>query len=459
MFIMQKPDDLPKPLVAIAGARQPAPSFSRQSQPVSFKPWIITGIAGILLVIGTLGSWGFVAPITSAIIALGQVTVDTNRKQVAHLEGGVVDQLLVRDGSQVEAGQTLIKLDATRARARIEILRAGIDQNLAQLTRLKAELSGASTVDYPDELLARKETPSVQELLEGQTMTFEARRLTNQGQVDILERRVEQLQQEVIGLEAQLDSEKRRKVIIDQEVKSLDSLFKNGHVSQQRMLALHREAVQMEGNIGAIEANIARSMQSIGETKLQIIQGEKEFRQEVLNDIGTARSALADLREQYSAAFDVLQRIEIIAPVSGTVVGLTTHSVGAVVRPSDTILEIVPDQDALLIEVQIQPQDVDNVGLDQESHIRFTAFKQRTTPLLIGQVSYVSPDIVQDPKTGLAHYVARISVEKNELERLGEARLYPGMPAEVMITTGSRTAIQYLVQPIVESMNRAWREN
>ena len=425
----------------------------------SFMPWIITGTLCIAAVFGTLGSWGVAAPIASAVIALGQVTVETNRKQIGHLEGGIVETLSIRNGSHVKAGDNLISLDRTQAKARLAIVRGGLDENLARLARLKAEASSAAQITYPRKLLDRQENPLVNELIRGENEVLSARRLALDGEIEILNRRVDQLELEVLALEVQLDAETRRKEIVDQEVSSLEPLFKQGHVSLQRLLALRREAVQMEGNIGSVKANIARSKQAIGETKLQIVQLTKEAQQNVLTEMGEVQSNLKELREQYSSARDILNRMDMIAPVSGTIVGLNVHSKGAVIRPGETILEIVPDQDALLIEVQIQPQDVDSVAVGQESQVRFTAFKQRTTPLLGGAVSYVSPDTLQDSRSGRAYYLARIAVPKDELDRLEDAKLAPGMPAEVMIRTGSRTAVQYLVQPIIESMDRAWRED
>ncbi|MEM8794113.1 MAG: HlyD family type I secretion periplasmic adaptor subunit [Pseudomonadota bacterium] len=452
----------------VVGDQKADPAQTQQRQkdpkgpavPNDYSRWVKTGVLCILLVLGTLGGFGIAAPIASAVIAAGNVTVDTNRKNVAHLEGGVVAALHVRNGSHVDAGDVLIELNETRARARISILQAGIDTNVARYTRLAAEAAKLETLEFPSELTDRAEEKAVTEVIKSETEVFEARRLTIIGQTDILERRVEQLNQQVVGLEAQLEAEQRRKEIIDQEIETLEPLFEKGLISLQRILALRREAVQMEGSIGSIFAEIARSKQAVGETRLQIIQTEKQFQEEVLSELIQTQAQLKDLREQYSAGMDVLERSDMIAPVSGTVVNLDVHSQGAVVRPGATVLEIVPDQDELLIEVQVQPQDVDNVTIHQAATIRMSAFPQRTTPLLHGSVSYVSPDTMLDERTGSTFFNARISVPREELERLGEDKqVNPGMPAEVMIKTGSRTAVDYLLEPIVESMNRAWREN
>lgn len=454
---MRQLENPAKPLPSIENAAANEPD--RLQLQSNFRPWIATGAVSVFLVLGTLSVWAVSAPIASAVIASGQVTVDTNRKQVAHLEGGVVERLLVRNGDRVDAGAPLIRLDETRARARLQILRGGMDENVARLSRLKAEASKAAEIAFPDDLLARGLETGVAGLIAGEKEIFEARRLAVSGEIDIFNRRIEQLRQEIVGLSAQLDAERRRKAIIDEEVASLEPLLKKGLVGIQRVLALRREAVQMEGSIGAIGANIARSEQAMGETRLQILQREKEVRQEVLGQMAEAQSALGDLREQYAAAEDVLYRIEMTAPVSGTVVGMTVHSKGAVVKPGETVLEIVPDRDALVIEAQIEPQNVDDVAFGQEATVRIAAFKQRTTPLLHGRVAYVSADTLTDGRTGAAYYIARVAVGTDEIERLGSERLTPGMPAEVMIATGSRTAADYLIQPIVESMNKAWREN
>ncbi len=420
--------------------------------------WALIGLVTILLIFGTLVFWGATVPIASAVISSGHVTVDTNKKQIAHLEGGIVQNLYVRNGSRVKAGDTLIKLDKTRNQAQLTILESNIQENSARLARLKAEAQSKNLITFPQELLNLKNKPSIQELIKSEEDIFKARRASLNGQTEILTKRIEQLKEEVTGLKIQLDAQKRSQTIIEEEVKALTPLFERGQVSLQRMLPLRREAVQMEGSVGSVTANIARTKQTINETELQIIQLKKEARETVLSEMTSVLSEIKDLREQYAATHDILKRTSIVAPVSGTIVNLNIHSKNAVVRAGESLMEIVPDQDALLIEVQIQPQDIDNVEIGQTSQVRLTAFKQRTTPVLNGQVSYISPDTIMNPQTGIAHYIGRIMVKNDELTRLGNNKLTPGMPAEIMIKTGSRTAINYLIQPIQESMNRAWRE-
>jgi HlyD family type I secretion membrane fusion protein len=279
------------------------------------------------------------------------------------------------------------------------------------------------------------------------------------GEVAILGQRTAQLGDDIIGLEAQLDAKRRQMAFIEEELKGLRQLMAQGQTTKPRMLALERSSAALRGEEGELLSSVARAKKAIGEAKLEIIQRTKNFQKIVTEELETVQSRLRDLQERAVAARDVLRRIRITAPVSGTVVNMAIHTVGAVIKPGETILELVPGKDSLIAEVTIRPQDVDNVTLNQEAAIRLLAFKQRTTPLLHGKVIYVSADSIENTVTRQQYYAARIEVPDKELARLGELLLQPGMQVEVMIQTGDRTAFQYLVQPIVESVNRAWRED
>jgi HlyD family secretion protein/epimerase transport system membrane fusion protein len=423
------------------------------------RPWILFGLFWIVLLFGGLGGWAATAHISSAVIASGTFVVDSKRKQVQHLEGGIVETLMVRDGDIVAAGDDLVKLDETRPRSMLAIISSSLRKELASEARLIAERDGSDTITFPAELMDRAQLPDVRALIDSQKAIFEARRGSLRGEVAILGQRTAQLGDDIIGLEAQLDAKRRQMAFIEEELKGLRQLMAQGQTTKPRMLALERSSAALRGEEGELLSSVARAKKAIGEAKLEIIQRTKNFQKIVTEELETVQSRLRDLQERAVAARDVLRRIRITAPVSGTVVNMAIHTVGAVIKPGETILELVPGKDSLIAEVTIRPQDVDNVTLNQEAAIRLLAFKQRTTPLLHGKVIYVSADSIENTVTRQQYYAARIEVPDKELARLGELLLQPGMQVEVMIQTGDRTAFQYLVQPIVESVNRAWRED
>lgn len=447
----QKPREVALPRLSRGGGAKSAVATTARA-------WIFVGVCAVCIVFGGAGGWGAVVPLASAVIALGQVTVDSNRKQVQHLEGGIVSEIRVRDGDAVKAEDVLLRLDATRARATYLILLGSLREELAKAARLVAERDRQDTVAWPDELEAARGEPTVQALIKSQTAIFESRRLTLKGETEILAERIEQLKQEIVGLKAQRVSTDGQSDLIQEEIDGLLILFERGQTTRRRLLSLQREAQKLRGDKGKLTAEIARANRAIGETKLEMIQRLKTFHNEVVTTLRDVQAKILDLRERFAAARDVLDRLDIRAPVDGKVVGLTVHAAGGVVKPGETIMEIVPSNDRLTVEVKVQPQDIDNVSLGQESNVRLLAFKQRTTPTLAGMVSYVSADTMNDPKDGSSFYLARIEVPEEELKRLKGEVLQPGMPAEVLIRTGARTALMYLVQPILDSMNRAWRE-
>ncbi len=422
------------------------------------RPWIFFGLFWIVLIFVGFGGWAATASISSAVISQGTITVDSKRKQLQHLEGGIVGKLMVRDGDVVSAGDTLVMLDPTRARSMLAIIQGSLRKELASEARLMAERDGSEQVSYPAELLADIGQPDVRALLDSQTAIFKARRATVKGEISILEQRVAQLADEVTGLRAQRESKQRQMGFIHDELDGLKQLMAIGQTTKPRLLALERSAAALQGEEGELLSSIARSEKSVGETRLEIIQREQNFQKIVSEELEAVQSRLRDLQERAVAARDVLARINITAPVGGTVVNTAVHTVGAVIKAGETIMEIVPGKDSLIAEVSIRPQDIDNVTLGQEAAIRLLAFKQRTTPLLHGTVTYVSADSLQNPATQQQYYVAKIEVPDTEIERLGALKLQPGMQLEVMIQTGDRTAFQYLIQPIVDSVNRAWRE-
>lgn len=425
------------------------------------RAWRRAALVGLVVIAGAFGgiaAWASLAPLSSAVIAPGFVTVDTNRKKVQHLDGGIVNEILVRDGDKVRKGQVMIRLDETRARASSGIVQAARDAAKAQEARLVAERDGDDQIDFPASLLARQLDPTVAELMTAQRSLFFARRAAIEGETALLEQRVGQLNEEIEGLTAQRRSNERQLAFIADELGGLRQLWKNGLVEKSRLMALERESARLEGEKGQRIAEIARTKTAIGETKLKIVQLRKTMHESVATEIRDVQAQIFDLDERLNAAEHVLKNIEIKAPVDGIVVGLGVHTEGGVIKAGDTVLEVVPIGDSLLIEAQMQATDIDNTQIGQEADIHFTALSQRTTPVLIGQVTYVSADRLTDPRNGQPFYLVRVSVSESEVQRLGDQHLVPGMPAEVIIKTGERTAGQYLLQPMLSSFRRAWRE-
>ncbi len=420
--------------------------------------WIFFGLFWVVLIFAGFGGWAATAPISSAVIAPGTMTVDSKRKLIQHLEGGIVETLMVRDGDIVEAGDGLVTLDPTRPRAMLAILQSSLRKELASEARLIAERDGSDAILFPQQLTEDEAAPEVRALMESQNAIFRARRESLQGEVAILNQRVAQLADEIKGLTAQRESKQRQMEFITEELSGLKQLMAQGQTTKPRILSLERSAAALQGEEGELLSNIARANKTIGETRLEIIQREKDFQKNVTEELEAVQSRLRDLQERAVAARDVLKRIQIVAPVGGTVVNMAIHTVGSVIKPGETILEIVPGTDSLIVEVSIRPQDIDNVTLDQVAAVRLLAFKQRTMPLLNGTVTYVSADSLENPITRQQFYIARIKIPETEIDRLEGLKLQPGMQLEVMIRTGDRTAFEYLIQPIVDSVNRAWRE-
>jgi HlyD family type I secretion membrane fusion protein len=340
----------------------------------------------------------------------------------------------------------------------LAILSSSLRKELAAEARLIAERDGSATIHYPQALTDNADLPEVRALIESQNAIFKARRGSVRGEVEILEQRIAQLGDETKGLNAQLEAKRQQTGFINEELDGLKKLMAQGQTTKPRILALERSAAALTGEEGELLSSIARAKKTVGETKLEIIQRENDFQKAVTEELEAVQSRLRDLMEREVAARDVLRRILITAPVSGTVVNMAFHTVGAVIQGGEVVLEIVPGNDTLIAEVAVRPQDIDNVTFNQPASIRLLAFKQRTTPLLEGNVIYVSADSLENQTTRQQFYIAKIEVPKEELKKLGNMKLQPGMQVEVLIRTGDRTAFEYMVQPIVDSVNRAWRE-
>jgi len=426
--------------------------------PTSTRRVVLTGVAVIALTFGGFFGWAATAELSSAVIASGTVMVDSNRKAIQHLEGGIVSEVLVRNGDAVRQGDLLLRLDKTQARASLAIVQIKLDQAVAAEARLLAERDGAEAIVVPDALADRIGRPHIREILHDQESLFAARRATLRGETDIYTQRIDQIGEQIAGYRAQQDSKARQMALINEELAAKKSLLEKGYAEKPKVLALEREAARLGGEKGELVAEIGAAKTKISEAKLQILQLEKDFREKVEQELRETRAQILDLRERVTAAAFVLEHLEVRAPEDAIVVGLQVYAAGQVVRPGQPVLELVPVHDQLIVEAKIRPVDIDNLFAGQEADVVFTAFPQRTTPRLLGSVVYVSADRFEDERSGEAFYLARVAVSDDEAARLGERRLQPGMPADVMIKTGARTALDYLVQPLRDSILKAWRE-
>lgn len=410
------------------------------------------------LVLG-VGSWAVLTQIAGAVIAPGQLVVESEVKKVQHPTGGVVGELRVREGARVRAGEVLVRLDETQTRAGLDIVLKALDELAARQARDEAERDGAAAIAFPEDLSARAGYDrTVANLLEGERRLFAARLSGREGQKAQLRERVAQLRQEITGLTEQAGAKTREIALIGTELKGVRELYEKNLVPYARVTALERDAARLEGERGQLTASTAAARGKITETQLQILQVDSDMRTEVGKDLSEIRAKWSELVEKRVAAEDQLKRVDLRAPQDGVVHQMTVHTVGGLVIPSEPAMLIVPSSDQLAVEVRIQPQDIDSVQLDQRAVLRFSAFNQRTTPEIDGQVTRVSADVSQDPKTGLSYYTVRIGVAEAERARLGNLRLVPGMPVEAFLQIGERSVISYLTKPLTDQIAKAWRE-
>ncbi|WP_267360205.1 MULTISPECIES: HlyD family type I secretion periplasmic adaptor subunit [unclassified Methylobacterium] len=419
---------------------------------------ILAGAISCALVPG-LGGWAALASFAGAVIAPGRLMVESEVKKVQHPNGGVVGELLVKDGDRVRAGDILVRLDETQIRAGLDITRKALDELAARRARCEAERDGAASVVFPSDLLARRRTsPEIEALLDGETRLFSARLASREGQRAQLSERAAQLKEEIAGLSQQVASKVREIRLIQDELSGLRDLYAKKLVPLSRVTVLERDAARLEGERGQLTASIASARGKVAETNLQSLQINVDMRTEVGKDLSDIRSKWSELIEKRAAAEDQVRRVDLRAPQDGVVHQMSVHTVGGLVTPSEPVMLIVPDADRLTVEVHVQPQDIDSVRQGQGAILRFPAFNVRTTPEINGTVTRVSADVSSDPKSGQNYYTARIGFSAAEQAKLGTVRLVPGMPVEAHLQIGERTVLSYLIKPLTDQIAKAWRE-
>jgi membrane fusion protein, type I secretion system len=424
----------------------------------AFEGELRTGLRVLIVSAGVMGGWAMFVPLSGAVVVPGALVVESKVKKVQHPTGGVVAQILVNDGAHVSTGDPVVRLDETQARANQQMLTKQLDQIRMRIARLVSERDGADEVNTPRELAARADNDGIKQLLMSERTLFSARTTARRSQKELLQTHVSQLNEQIVGFEAQIKSKADQLGVISGELEGVQSLYQKGLVALPRLTTLQREVSRLDGERGQLVSAIAEARSKISEAEIQILRIDQDFRTELMKDLREAQDKEAELTEKTVAAQDLLNRTDIRAPTTGIVNQLSVHTIGGVVAPGEVIMEIVPDSDALEIEARLQPQDIDQVRPGQTTYVRFSAFNQRTTPQLIGRVSYISADLSHDRQTNAAYYTVRVTLPGDERRRLGDLQLISGMPAEVFLQTGSRTMMSYLLKPMSDQFHHMFNE-
>jgi len=410
------------------------------------------------VLVGGIGGWATNTEISGAVIAPGQLVVDSNVKKIQHPAGGVVGELRVKDGDFVKEGDVVARLDVTQTRANLAIVTKALDELAARQARNEAERDGAARVSFPADLLARVGDPDVLHVTRGEQTLFELRGLAREGLKAQSREQIAQLEQQIQANVEQVAAKAKEIDWIQQELKGIRELWKQNLIPFSRLTALERDAARLEGERGALVATIAQTRGRIAETRLKIIQVDEDLRTEVGKDLAEIRGKKSELTEKRVAAEDQLKRTDLIAPQDGKVFQRSVHTIGGVIQAGEAIMLIVPDADTLIIEAKVAPQQIDQLHLGQQATLRFAAFNQRTTPELNGEVIRIGADVTQEEKKNEAYYSVRIRISDSELARFEGLKLVAGMPVEAFIQTAPRTVMSYLVKPMHDQITRAFRE-
>ena len=405
-----------------------------------------------------LGTWAAFAPLSGAIIAHAFVKLDMNRKVVQHQEGGIVKDILVRDGDRVRGGQVLMRLDDVRVDATVDLLRTQLDGERAKAARLESERAFLPNVGFPPDLQARRNEPKVAEILQRESSLFRARREALDSQIAVLRKQIRQTEDEAQALSDQIAAEERALKLQREELTVNEELEKRSYVQKTRVMTLQRAVAEYEARWGEHRAELAKTRQRTSELELRILSQRNAYVNSATDELKETGARVFDLEERMRPSKDQADRQKIVAPIAGEVVGLRVFTPGAVVGPRDVLMEIVPEEKTLIVEARIRPEDVNHVRTGSLADVKLTAYKQRSTPLVEGRVTYVSADRLLEGPNGTPFYVVHISVAERGLAEAGNLRMQAGMPAEVYIRTDSRTALDYLLAPVTGYLRRGMRE-
>ena len=414
------------------------------------------GLTVFVLLFGFGGLWATTAPIDGAAVAPGRVTSRSYSKVVQHLEGGIIKNIFVENGASVRLGDPILELDSTQSKAQLEITNSQLTSLRALEIRLSAERDNLSSLIYSSSFLA--DGSRAEEESQAQIEIFNARRSTLEGGIAVLEQRVGQLQTQITGYNGLKESKERLSKSFNEELQDVGELLSQGFSDKNRLREIERNVAVLEGEVAELIANIAASELAVGETKLQILQQQKEFQNAVVSELRDVQVDISDQLERSNALEDVVSRTLVEATESGIVTGLQVHTIGGVITPGMELVNIVPEEDELIVEANVSPVDIDRVALGQDATIRFSTFGTGSVPAIYGSVINISADSFFD-QAGTPYYLTRIEVSPDSLGDLGDLTLVPGMPADVFIATGARTFLQYLFKPFSNAIARGFRED
>ena len=418
----------------------------------------IIGALAVLVLIGGVGAWSVMTRIAGAIVANGLVEVEVNRQVVQHPDGGVIGEILIDDGDTVEAGDILMRFDDTLLRSDQSVIRGQLYEISARKSRLQAERDGADTITF-DSLLTDASDPLAQELMDGQQDLFVARHETIAREESLLQEKIQQIGEQIVGSDAQLAAFQSQKTLIEDELVDEQGLLDQGLSQASKVRSLQRESARLDGQIGELKATIAENKGRIAEIEIEVLRLGTNLREEAITTLRDLQFRQIELSESLRSIDETLQRLDVRAPASGIIFGKQFHTVRSVVRPADPILYIVPQDADLIITTKILSVHIDQVHVGQPASLQFTAFDMRTTPEISGTVTNVSPDVFTDDVTGESYYSAEILPDDTELEKLEGLDIVPGMPVQAFLKTADRTPLEYLLKPLTDYFNRAFRES
>ena len=424
------------------------------------RPTILVGLILMIVLFGIIGLWAALVPLQSGAIAPGRVMSEGNRKEIQHLEGGIIKEILVRDGDVVKQGQPLVRLDETTAKAKSEQVLGQYLAAKAAESRLLAERDGKSSITFPQEYLDQEsKNAKVHDALETQRRLFATRRDALNGQISVLNEKAGQSGSEISGLREEIAADNTQISLLNQEISTVQGLLASGNALRPRLLALQRQQADLMGRRGEAQSQISRASQGGNESKIAILNAKNDFMSKVASELKDTQVQLSSLEEQARSASDIARRVEITAPAPGVITGLNVHTIGGVISPGEVMMYLIPSDDQLIIEAHVSPQDVDAIHPGLVAQVRLTAFKSRYLHPVEGKVTTVSADRVDDKNSQQSYYVARIEIPQSELTALGKnIKLTSGMPADVLIVTGTRTMLSYILRPIRESFGHAFHD-
>lgn len=418
----------------------------------------IAGYFSVILMVGTLGVWSVMANLNAAVIAPATIVVESNSKKVQHRDGGIVERIMVKDGDRVEQGQDVVVLDPTETRAELGILDGLLDELLVKRVRLEAQRDKRIEMSLPPELQQRSTEAKMAGIITGQKNLLASTLESLNGKKQQYNQQVEQLNEQISGIDSQSAARKKQVTLIQDELVNLRKLQKQGLVPINRVLTMEREQASLEGQLGELQANRASALARIGEVKVQMLQIDEELLTQTLTELREAEGKITELSERRIAASSRLGRMVIKAPITGTIYQSAIHTEGGVIGPGETLMLLVPEGDDLVLQAQVAPQDIDDVRENQGARVRFPSFNARLTPEIAATVSQVAADTTKQDANTPPFYAVRLKISAEELKKLGDNVLKPGMSAEAFIQTTARSPFDYFVRPLLDNFAHAFRE-